>query len=117
MTKLNIFVELEKFNKLIKAAEINTPGLSTLGAIFKTNGEVFNIQLFSNVKNENILDEGMVLEKKIYDYYERFSNTNVENNYELYKKFVSLNTESDKFIGFILGILERYKTLIAVELM
>ena len=115
--KLNIFVELEKFNKLIKATEINTPGLSTLGAIFKTNGEVFNIQLFSNVKNENILDEGMVLEKKIYDYYERFSNTNVENNYELYKKFVSLNKESDKFIGFILGILKRYKTLIAVELM
>lgn len=115
--KLNIFTELEKVNALLLATEVDEEGLSLLGAILKINETVFNIQIFNKVENEGTKNEGMELERAIFDYYDLQQENHQEKNLELYKKIKALNKETDKFTNFLGGVLEKYKTRITIDLM
>jgi hypothetical protein len=114
--KLNIFTELEKVNTLLLASKVEEEGLSLLGAILKIDETVFNIQIFNKVENEGTKNEGMELERAIYDYYDARQESHKEKNLELYKKLKALNKETDKFTNFLLGVIEKYKTTIAIAL-
>jgi hypothetical protein len=115
--KLNVFTELEKINALILATKVDEEGLSLLGAILKINETVFNIQIFNKVENEGTKNEGMELERAIYDYFDSMKENHKEKNVELFKKLSSLNKEAEKFTNFLLGVLEKYKTRITIDLM
>jgi len=115
--KLNIFEELEKINALILTAKLDEEGLVLLGAILKMETTIFNIQIFNEVETEGTKNEGMELERAIFDYYEQQKENHQEKNVELYKKLKALNKEADKFTKFLTGVLEKYKTKITLALM
>lgn len=114
--KLNVFTELEKINALILTAKVDEEGLALLGAILKINETVFNIQIFNKAEKEGTKNEGMELERAIFDYYDLQKENHQEKNLELYKKLKALNKETDKFASFLAGVLEKYKTRITIDL-
>ena len=114
--KLNVFTELEKINALILASKVDEEGLSLLGAMLKINETVFNIQIFNKEEREGTKNEGLELERAIFDYYDLQKENHKEKNLELYEKLKALNKETDKFTSFLLGVLEKYKTSIALAL-
>lgn len=115
--KLYVFEELEKINALILAFKGDGGDLTLLGAVFKVNKTVFNIQIFNKEEKEGTKQEGMEMERAIFSYYASQKRWHKARNLALYEKLKALNQETENFTRFLLGALEKYKMEIALALM
>lgn len=115
--KRNVLEELEEINALILASKGTGEGLALLGAMFKIDKTVFNLQIFDKEEKEGRREEGLEQERTIFDYYASQRRWHKAKNLALYEKLKALNQETENFTRFLLGALEKYKTSIMLALM